>query len=65
MYLPEIKRVFEKRREDLIELLQSGNLDPGRQHQIYGAIKEIEVFLRTLDHYIHKKEDTVDFKLKK
>ncbi len=52
MVLIELKKTFEKRRANLIALLESPDhgLDLGRQHQVYGAIKEIENFLRTLDH---------------
>ena len=52
MVLTELKRTFEKRRSNLINILENpdAGLELGKQHQIYGAIKEIENFLRTLDH---------------
>ena len=52
MVLIELKKTFEKRRLNLIKILESpdSDLDLSKQHQIYGAIKEIENFLRTLDH---------------
>ena len=52
MVLTDLKRTFEKRRSNLINILENpdAELELGKQHQIYGAIKEIENFLRTLDH---------------
>jgi hypothetical protein len=53
MSLPKLKRQFEERRLALIETLQKGRdtLDLSKQHQLYGAIKEIENFLKTIDYY--------------
>ena len=49
----EVMKLFEKRRNNLINLLEnnSDELDAARQHQIYGAIMEIETMLKTLEHY--------------
>jgi hypothetical protein len=46
-------QLFERRRAELIELLKTRkeHIDLSRQHQIYGAIKEIELFLETLGYY--------------
>jgi uncharacterized protein YaaR (DUF327 family) len=46
-------QLFEKRRAELIDLLKTRKelIDLSRQHQIYGAIKEIELFLETLGYY--------------
>ena len=36
---------------NLVELLEKNpKLDPARQHQIYGAICEIDILLKTIDH---------------
>jgi hypothetical protein len=67
MVLIEMQRIFEKRRTDLIELLENNSsLDASKQHQIYGAILEIEIFLRTLEHF-RKKElnEKVEFELRR
>lgn len=67
MVLIELKKTFEKRRTNLIALLEKpdNELDLGKQHQVYGAIKEIENFLRTLDHLRDLElQDTVNFKLR-
>ncbi len=51
MSLPKLRRQFEERRLSLIETLQKGrgSLELSKQHQIYGAIKEIENFLKAID----------------
>lgn len=67
MPLRQLKSIFEKRRKDLIELLEShSKLDPAKQHQIYGAIIEIETFLKTIDHLREKEiqEEKFTFELK-
>lgn len=53
MSLIELKKVFEKRRYNLIQTLENNKdeLDLAKQHQIYGAIKEIENFLKTIDYH--------------
>jgi hypothetical protein len=50
MSLYTLKREYEERRQALVEQLQKNpDLDPATQHQIYGAIKEIENFLKTIE----------------
>lgn len=53
MPLNKLQRSFEERRNNLIEKLEKNrkDLDLSQQHQIYGAIKEIENFLKSIDHY--------------
>jgi hypothetical protein len=53
MVLAEIRRILEKRRCNLINMLENGRdeLELGKQHQIYGAIKELENVLKTLDYH--------------
>jgi len=51
MGLVQLKTLYEKRRSSLISLLEhSPKLDPARQHQIYGAICEIDLLLKTIGH---------------
>lgn len=58
MSLPTLKREYEERRQALITQLQKNtNLDPATQHQIYGAIKEIENFLRTIDYQLGQEQE--------
>ncbi|MFH1173802.1 MAG: hypothetical protein V1725_01575 [archaeon] len=64
MALRDLQKTYEKRRTDLIDLLENGNLDPAKQHQVYGAILEIETFLKTIKHHIEQ-EDEFQFKLRK
>lgn len=53
MSLHNLKREYEDRRQALIDQLQKNHtLDAATQHQIYGAIKEIESFLSTIDYQI-------------
>ena len=51
MPLRQLRSLYEKRRNNLIELLERNpKLDPARQHQIYGAICEIDILIKTIDH---------------
>jgi len=64
--LRDIQKTYEKRKNDLIDLLESSQeLDPAKQHQVYGAIMEIETFLKTIKHYIEVEEREHEFKLRK
>ena len=53
MALPQIAEVLEKRKSELIEMLESNrdSLELEKQHQIYGAINELELFLHTITYY--------------
>jgi len=58
MSLYNLKREYEERRSALVEQLQRNpSLDPATQHQIYGAIKEIESFLKTIDYQIASEQE--------
>jgi hypothetical protein len=51
MPLRHLKQLYEKRKMNLVELLERNpKLEPARQHQIYGAICEIDILLKTIDH---------------
>lgn len=52
MVVHELRKTLEKRRFDLILVLENPNsvLELSKKHQIYGAIKEIENVLRTIEH---------------
>lgn len=51
MPLRHLKSLYEKRKMNLVELLERNpKLEPARQHQIYGAICEIDILLKTIDH---------------
>jgi hypothetical protein len=51
MALQQLKSLYEKRKANLVSLLERNpKLDPARQHQIYGAICEIDILLKTIDH---------------
>ena len=48
---------------NLVELLEKNpKLDPARQHQIYGAICEIDILLKTIDH-LREQEIQDNYKL--
>ncbi len=66
MALHKLKRDFEERRNVLIETLQKNkdSLELSKQHQIYGAIKEIENFLKTIDFHQEQQANGLDFELK-
>jgi|GEM_PF-1111377 len=58
MSLYNLKREYEERRRVLVEQLQNNrDLDPATQHQIYGAIKEIENFLKTIDYQVSVEQE--------
>ncbi|MBN1385778.1 hypothetical protein JW968_02245 [Candidatus Woesearchaeota archaeon] len=57
--MKELIRIFEKRRSNLVDLLekQRDTMDAAEQHQVYGAVNEIDLFLRTMQHYYDEKAD--------
>lgn len=65
MSLAKLRRRFEDRRLSLIETLKKdkGELELSKQHQIYGAIKEIENFLSAIDYEREEDLKADDFEL--
>ena len=59
MVLFEITKIFERRRDELCHLLEKrkDELKPEIQHQIYGAMNEIDIFLKTIEYYKEKETD--------
>lgn len=56
--LHNLKREYEERRRALVEQLRRNErLDSATQHQIYGAVKEIEHFLSAIDHQVETEQD--------
>ncbi|MBN2422306.1 hypothetical protein JXB41_03700 [Candidatus Woesearchaeota archaeon] len=49
----EVIKLFERRKDNLINLLEtnSAEIDAGKQHQLYGAILEIDFMIKTLQHH--------------
>lgn len=47
MVYKELICLFEKRKRNLIDTLRNGSseIDLGKQHQLFGAIKELELVL--------------------
>jgi hypothetical protein len=63
MPLRQLRTLYEKRKMNLVELLEKNpKLDPARQHQIYGAICEIDILLKTIDH-LRQQEIEDNYKL--
>ena len=60
MVMDEIEDVLAKRRSELVEVLEtkSHELQLEKQHQIYGAINEIDLFLQTITYYQKSSKDT-------
>ncbi|MBN1385650.1 hypothetical protein JW968_01590 [Candidatus Woesearchaeota archaeon] len=50
MMLKEIKRIFEKRKQNLQKRL-SNRISPKDKFKTEGAIEEIDMFISTLDHF--------------
>ena len=59
MVLGEMAKIFEKRRAELYSLLseRKDEIKPELQHQMYGAMNEIDIFLRTIEYYRQKEID--------
>lgn len=63
MGLARLKSMYEKRRLGLVNLLEHNpKLDPARQHQVYGAICEIDILLKTIEH-LREQEILENFEL--
>lgn len=59
MVLQEITKIFERRRSELHSLLsdRKDEIGPELQHQMYGAMNEIDIFLKTMEYYREKEID--------
>jgi hypothetical protein len=63
--LTELSKTLDKRRMELVDLLEnhSGEIEVEKQHQIYGAINEIDIFMQTLQYYkakeLHEVQDDI------
>jgi len=63
MALSQLRSLYEKRRANLVSLLEKNpKLDSARQHQIYGAICEIDILLKTIEH-LREQEIQENFEL--
>ncbi len=53
MVVDQISDALQKRRQELVDMLENNRdtLDLEKQHQVYGAINELDLFLHTLDYY--------------
>lgn len=63
MVLGEMSKIFERRRKELYTLLteRKEEIKPEVQHQMYGAMNEIDIFIKTIDYY-RKKEIDMEIK---
>jgi hypothetical protein len=50
--IKDLIKVFDRRKQQLHSVLatRKGEMDPGKQHQIYGAINELNMVIRTLSY---------------
>jgi hypothetical protein len=53
MVVNQISEALQKRRIELVDMLENNrdSLNLEKQHQVYGAINELDLFLHTLDYY--------------
>ncbi len=67
MPLQNLRRSYEERRLNLIETLQKSkdDLELSKQHQLYGAIKEIEHLIKTIDSMRAEQLNGTDFELRR
>lgn len=58
----ELRRELESRKENLIYTLKNKKdfIELEKQHQMYGAIKELDLVLKLIDQY-REKEATIKF----
>jgi hypothetical protein len=65
MTLEKLRRSFEERRQSLVDTLRNNRdgLDAAKQHQLYGAIKELESVLQTIDYYRDEQLKGMEFEL--
>jgi hypothetical protein len=64
--LSDISKILERRRGELVGLLEnhSDSIELEKQHQIYGAINEIDVVLQTLQYYKAKELNSASDEIK-
>ena len=48
--IKDMMKTFDNRRQQLHKALKFGSLDAAKQHQIYGAINELNMVLRTMKY---------------
>lgn len=65
MTLQRVRRQLEERRRSLIDTLQKSKetMELSKQHQLYGAIKELENVLKTIDYHYEEHLKGTDFEL--
>ncbi len=52
MVVTEISSALERRRQELVDMLENNKeMKLEKQHQVYGAINEIDLFMQTLEYY--------------
>lgn len=53
MVVTQISASLEKRRVELVEMLENNrdSMNLEKQHQVFGAINEIDLFLQTIDYW--------------
>ena len=51
MVVAKIKSKLETRKSELVETLKNKNISLELQHQAFGAIKEIELFVESLEYH--------------
>ncbi len=62
MVVNQISSALEKRRAELVEVLDNNkdSMELEKQHQMFGAINEIDLFLHTLDYYQNNSSEIDD-----
>jgi len=53
MVVTKITEDLERRKTELVEMLENNrdSMELEKQHQVYGAINEINLFLQTFEYY--------------
>ena len=59
MVLAKVAEELTKRRNELVKELNDDSIKIEKQHQIYGAINEIDLFLQTLNHISDKSDKEI------
>ena len=63
MSLRKLRRSYEERRTMLVETLRKRDLDAAKQHQLYGAIQEIDNLLKAIDNLEEEQQQGLQFEL--
>lgn len=64
MVLTDLYKIFEKRKRNMQDIINNGHsLALDKKHEIKGAVNEIDIFLRTIEHFQNAPVETDEINL--